>query len=216
MLCPLCNAADASFFFSTPDHFRGDCNYFKCPACDLVFLDPVRRLSQTEEKARYDLHQNSLEDAGYVEFLNRLIVPVSRALKPGARGLDFGSGPAPVLAALMQRAGFAVEFYDPFYAPELDWENRKWDFITCTEVLEHLFEPGQVFEKLSRVMSGPGSLIAVMTQLMSPEIDFSSWWYRKDPTHVCFFSRKSLDWAADRFGFEVSCPDKNIIFLTRK
>lgn len=216
MHCPLCHGEKTSHYLNIDDGFRGNSDYFQCSECDLIFLDPARRLSPDAEKARYDLHQNSLDDPGYVDFLNRLVNPLCEMLSSGAKGFDFGCGPAPVLSVLMERKGYRMSFYDPFYAPDLDWRKQSWRFITCTEVLEHLFEPGSVIADLDRTLAGPGSLIAVMTQLFSEEIDFKDWWYRKDPTHVCFYSRRSFNWIAGNFEYETVYPDKNVIFLIKK
>ena len=47
-----------------------------------------------KEKARYEQHQNSGSDEGYVAFLKQLSDPLAGMLREGARGLDFGAGPA--------------------------------------------------------------------------------------------------------------------------
>ena len=49
-------------------------------------------------------------------------------------GLDFGAGPGPALAAMMSEDGFDVAIYDPFFQPDAEALQRKYDFITCTAV----------------------------------------------------------------------------------
>ena len=40
-----------------------------CPVCGLIFVPVAAHLSPAAERARYLLHRNSREDAGYVRFL---------------------------------------------------------------------------------------------------------------------------------------------------
>ena len=56
-------------------------------------------------------------------------------------GLDFGCGPGPALANMMQSDGYEMEIYDPFFFPNKDALSKKYDFITCTETAEHFFNP---------------------------------------------------------------------------
>ena len=55
-------------------------------------------LSAEDEKARYDLHQNSPNDNRYRQFLNRIFVPMQERIAPESCGMDFGSGPGPTLS----------------------------------------------------------------------------------------------------------------------
>ena len=50
-------------------------------------------------------------------------------------GLDFGAGPGPALAAMMSEDGFDVAIYDPFFQPDAEALQRKYDFITSTETV---------------------------------------------------------------------------------
>jgi len=106
--CPLCAGLSTSRYFSD-----GDREYFRCDACALVFLRPDLRPGVEEERQRYLRHQNSGDDAGYRRHLRKLADPLMTRIPPGARGLDFGSGPAPVLASILQPHGFDVALYDP-------------------------------------------------------------------------------------------------------
>ena len=59
-----------------------------------------------------------MNDAGYRRFLSKLADPLMARLAPGARGLDYGCGPGPALAAMLREAGHEVALYDPFFAPD--------------------------------------------------------------------------------------------------
>ena len=88
-ICPLCGASEAGLYL----HADGR-DYAHCPVCRLIFVPPEFWPAPDQEKARYEQHQNSGSDEGYVAFLKQLSDPLAGMLREGARGLDFGAGPA--------------------------------------------------------------------------------------------------------------------------
>ena len=169
----------------------GQKTYYWCPACDYIFLDPEERLPPEQERARYEQHNNSVEEPGYVGFLQGFLdEAVQPHLRTGMRVLDYGCGPGAVLCELLRRQGFVVEAYDPFFLPTPP--SGAYDLITCTEVLEHVYNPGAVWSSLTEHIV-PGGMLCVMTRLHTGVEDFSSWWYHRDPTHVGFYSHKTLN-----------------------
>ena len=111
--CPLCRADRVEHFFSDA---RRD--YQRCNCCGLIHVPKKFFLTATDEKAIYDLHRNSPEDAGYRKFLSRVLEPLLPRLEANSIGLDFGSGPGPALPVMLAEAGHRVRCYDPFYAAE--------------------------------------------------------------------------------------------------
>lgn len=198
--CPLCK-----YHGSKP--FAPECSpgtpmpYFHCPRCDLRFLHPNSRLSAADEKARYMNHENGTLNAGYRKFLEPVFYALKPRLTPGVTGLDFGCGPGSGLREIFSEQQFELKLYDPFFAPNPDALARQYDFITATEVAEHFHHPAAEFAKLFQLLN-PGGHLALMTLLFDPSIDFASWYYRRDPTHVVFYSRTAFAWIAKRFGFE--------------
>ncbi|HEU4748396.1 MAG TPA: class I SAM-dependent methyltransferase [Gemmatimonadaceae bacterium] len=203
--CPLCGAPLTDRYYTTakPE------NYFRCPDCTLIHLDPSGRLSLPEERARYDLHRNDSGDEGYVQFLRRLADPMIESIRPGARGLDFGCGPAPVLSDLLTSAGFPCAAYDPLFCPDVSLLSRRYDFVTCSEVVEHVHEPALLFPLLQRLLM-PGGVLGVMTRFYGDDSGFATWWYRRDPTHVCFYAEPTMRWIADHYGWSVSFPRSDV------
>lgn len=202
--CPLCGS-DAPVLRGEVEGRR----YLECPRCRLVFLDPAARLDADAERARYETHENDPADSRYRGFLDRLAAPLVERLSPGAEGLDFGSGPGPTLSVMLEERGFPMRIYDPFFAPDSSALDRTYDFITCTETIEHLYRPGAEFERLASLLR-PGGFFAVMTQVLEPDTDFAEWWYRRDPTHVAFYPRETLQWIADHFGWSWDRPHPNV------
>lgn len=178
--CPLCRTS------RTEPHFSdGRRDYFHCPACDLVFLHPAQRPGPNVEARRYVLHENDPADPGYLQHLRRLADPVAERVPAGSRGLDFGCGPAPVLVDILRARGFTMMSYDPQFFPDRSVLDATWDFVTCSEVIEHVHDPGALLDLFDRILRAGGTL-AFMTRLHDG-VSFDSWWYRRDVTHVCFY-----------------------------
>jgi SAM-dependent methyltransferase len=188
--------------------------YFQCPECRLIFADPASHLDAAAEKAVYDLHRNDPADAGYRAFLERLAAPLLARLRPGMQGLDYGCGPGPALSLMLRQARMHMTDYDPCYAPDPTALEREYDFVTCTEVVEHFKRPAQDWERLTRLLR-PGGWLAVMTQLVISPERFRRWQYRNDPTHVAFYSAETFAWIGARFGFDVERADTAVLLLRK-
>ncbi|MDP3541735.1 MAG: class I SAM-dependent methyltransferase [Elusimicrobiota bacterium] len=199
--CPLCSGA------SRPFH-RSDRDFLRCGTCALTFVPAAQHLSSEAERARYASHRNSPEDAGYRAFLDRLLSPLAVRLTAGARGLDFGSGPGPTASVMMRERGFVMTDYDPFFASDDSALSTLYDFLVCTEVLEHLRSPAHVFQRLDALIA-PGGLLGVMTGVLEDDAAFPSWWYHKDPTHIAFYRAETLSFIARRFGWTLERPSRD-------
>jgi len=207
--CPLCTAPGAQHY-----HRDSRRHYLQCPRCQLVFVDPAERLSAAAEKAEYDLHQNVIDDSGYQQFLTRLAKPMLARLTVGMQGLDFGCGDGPALAQLFTEAGLVMSCYDLFYRHDPALLQCEYHFITATEVVEHLFEPGLVLSQLWAQLYGGGHL-GLMTKLVIDREAFATWHYKNDQTHVCFFSVETFVWLATSLGAELEILGSDVIILSK-
>lgn len=210
MKCPLCLKEENELFYQ--DNVR---SYRCCSVCHLVFVPSDYFLSAKDEKARYDLHQNSADNEGYVSFLSQLVRPMINYLHPKDTGLDFGSGPEPALASLFRDNGFNVRTYDPFYANTLDVLQDNYSFITATEVVEHLHHPSIVMEQLVGMLN-PDGLLGIMTKSLPAKTTFRSWWYKNDLTHVCFFSEKTFRWIAEHWKLKIEYKSGDVIIFRKE
>ncbi len=208
--CPLCRAGDIGK--TCRDSHR---DYLLCRKCKLVFVPSAQYLSSADEKARYDTHQNSPDDQRYRKFLNRLFIPMRERLTPGSCGLDFGSGPGPTLSVMFEEIGHSMAIYDYFYARDRSVMERQYDFITATEVLEHLHNPREELDRLWSLLKTGGSL-GVMTQIVQDQEAFARWYYKNDPTHICFFSRPTFEWLAAYWQAEITFADKDVVLFCKK
>jgi SAM-dependent methyltransferase len=179
--CPLCRTARTRAYAST--HHR---DFFECEECRLVFVAPAQRLDAAAERARYETHRNDPGDDGYRAFLDRLCAPLVARLPTGAEGLDYGSGPGPTLSIMLAGHGHPTAHYDPFFAPAADVLRRTYDFVACSETLEHLYDPAAELARIDALLR-PGGWFGVMTSVWTDDRPFGEWWYARDPTHVCFY-----------------------------
>jgi hypothetical protein len=207
LACPLCaNGA------TEPFHRDRKREFFRCPQCDLVFVLPEFHLAPEAEKARYDFHSHSLEDSGYRDFLNRFFRPMAKKLSPGACGLDFGCGREPTLSVLFEEAGFSCDNYDLHFANNPAVLEKQYDFLTCSETMEHFQNPHAEFERFLTLVK-PGGWIGIMTQLRDSAPEFEKWFYKDDATHVCFFSRRCFQWLGTQYGLKLEFhPDGVVLF----
>lgn len=191
MQCPLCRASRIGSFYEA----------FRCVSCELVFKGQY--LPAEQEKARYEQHNNDLSDARYLKYLNQLW-----SLKPIGEYesvLDFGCGPTQGLQALVP--DMKITSYDAFFYPQT---LAQYDLVFCCEVVEHFNNPNKSWKLLSEITK---KTLLVRTELYS-EDQYPSWYYKEDPTHVCFYNYKTLDAICELFAFELieSKDDNKFMF----
>lgn len=205
--CPLCGG-DSRLFLADDREYR------RCGTCALTFVPAAGHLSPEAEKARYETHRNSPKDAGYRDFLDRLLVPLAARLPAGAEGLDFGSGPGPTVSVMMTERGFPCAHWDPHFAPDEAPLRRTYAFVTCTEVAEHLRAPGETFDSMARLVA-PGGVLGVLTSVLEDDASFPGWWYRRDPTHIAFYRPETLGWIERRLGWTLARPSRDAALFLR-
>lgn len=202
--CLLCQSPRTDVFRVVKKPAR---TYHRCCQCDLLFMDPSERLSAEEEKARYDFHENK-DTPGYRTFLAPVLEEIARfrqkkGLCPSqVKILDFGCGPTAFLERLLREQAFEAASYDPFYFPDPSLLQQEYDVITSTEVWEHLHHPRTDLTLLTQILK-PSGLLAVMTSSPPGKEAFPDWPYRRDLTHVTFYSEISMKWIAGHFGLEL-------------
>ncbi|KRW50085.1 methyltransferase [Aeromonas allosaccharophila] len=206
--CPLCASAQA---YSLPVAGK---RYHRCLACELVWLDEADHLDEAAEKAVYDGHDNRVDDPRYRTFLMRAFGEVLSGVAIPASGLDFGCGPGPALVAMGREAGYQMAGYDKFFANFPELLTRQYDFITSTEVIEHIAEPRAALEQLWACLK-PGGVLVLQTQRVLSDERFKNWRYRHDPTHIVFFAEASFRVLAASWQAELSFPHADVAVLQK-
>jgi len=207
--CPLCENINSQHYYK--DKIR---DYFQCTQCQLVFVPKSQYLDSESEKSIYDQHENDPEDEGYRRFLSRCTIPLSQKIKSNSIGLDFGCGPGPTLSMMLQESGHTMTLYDIYYYPDNQVLKKTYDFITATEVIEHLYYPNEVWQQWLNLVK-PSGWIAIMTKLVKNVEAFSKWHYKNDLTHVCFYSHDTFRYLAERDKLQLEFVGNDVILLRK-
>lgn len=200
MNCLLCESSQIDPF---KVERKPEKSYFHCASCDLIFMHPEERMTAQEEKARYDLHQNEAT-LGYQSFLEPLVKDIeayftaAEVSREHLLSLDFGCGPTAYLSSVFFDKGYRSHNYDLYYYPDTEPLRRTYHVVTATEVWEHLYNPRQDLEKQLRLLKS-GGLLGVMTSAHRGPAAFVNWHYRRDLTHVVFYSEKTMTWLAQKY-----------------
>lgn len=209
--CPLCLGKSVSDFYQDTQRI-----YFRCRDCLLIFIDPKFHLSSKKEKARYEAHKNSPEDPGYRKFLSRLVNPLFKHMgNQRLNGLDFGCGPGrPTLSLMLEEKGYVMTFYDPYFADTPSVLTRQYDFVTCTEAMEHFYTPFKEWTLLLDLLK-PHGWLGIMTNLAGDAETFAQWYYKNDLTHVSFFSHETFRYLAKRDGMNIEFIGNDVILMRK-
>lgn len=174
-------------------------------------MDKLHYPSPEAEKSRYQEHLNDVNDAGFRKFVSPITTYVTEHFDPAdSIGLDFGSGTAPVLSTVLKDLGYTIHLYDPFFSPQSDVLDLKYDYIACCEVIEHFHNPLLEFESLKNMLKPSGYLLC-MTRLYHDQYPFKNWYYRRDPTHTFIFRNETIRFVAERFSFEYTVTNNRFI-----
>ncbi len=210
MNCPLCFSTHHTVF--EIDQKR---SYLLCQHCSLVFVPRDQLINDEEEKKRYELHDNSETNFDYKNYIENMAHLVHSFLKKGSTGLDFGCGITRILENSLKEKGHEVFSYDKFFLPDDSVFENKYDFIILSEVIEHLKKPFEDLMKLTTLLHEDG-FIFVKTKLRpeNPE-KFKNWFYKRDVTHVQFFSDCSFEHLSNTLQLTKAIQIDRDLFLFR-
>lgn len=187
MVCRLCRDPSAEPFFSDPPR-----TYFHCTDCGLIFTSEDSYLTPSQEKDRYEMHDNTVSNGGYVGFLQKVAEVVINSTPPEGLVLDFGCGKNAVLETILKKqSSLTCESYDPLFDRGIDFTGKKYDTIVLCEVIEHLRNLPEELELIRTLLTSDGKVI-IRTQKYTSRESFATWWYRQDSTHINFFNDSSL------------------------
>jgi SAM-dependent methyltransferase len=184
--CPLCQSSAKDY--ASDRHRR----FFECDACSLVFVARDSLLSEKEEFARYDLHNNAEEDVRYKEYLDQVVTEMLPFINRGELALDFGCGRTELLSKLIREQGLDCLSYDLYFFPREEIWKESFDVIVMCEVIEHLRNPLETVKKLAQKLRPGGRLFIKTKFLPEKKESFANWYYKNDLTHVEFFSARSM------------------------
>lgn len=208
MNCSLCNY-ETKFFTEIRNK-----KYYQCHRCLSIMMDPNDYLDASEEKERYKQHNNDVEDPRYQKFVSPIVTAVLNNYDTSHQGLDYGAGTGPVITKVLNDHNYRINLYDPYFHPFNEHLKITYDFIVCCEVVEHFYNPYNEFKLFSKLLNTGGSLF-IMTKLYHEDIDFDTWSYANDQTHVFFYHQKALEWIKKEFNYKGYHVDDRLIVFKR-
>ena len=209
MICIVCKNQEAVDFKNIKQK-----RYWKCSYCEAIFLDKEFYLSSNDEYNHYLTHNNDVNDERYKKFLSNLMLPLIDRIKLKSIGLDYGCGPGPALSLMLREKGYHMFNYDPFFHPKKSNLLKKYDFISCSETVEHFHNPFYEFTRFNELLND-GGIIGIMTNFHSKENIFENWYYIKDPTHVVFYSKNTFLIIAKMFKWDCEFLNNNLVFFKK-
>ena len=212
--CPCCGDNNFENWMHVPKRDQqGSAPYdlLRCPACLHSWLDNP---PTADEMGYYysDQYHRAIGHAGErsAKRWNRQLQVIEK-YKTGGRVLDIGcssggflgylkSGPwelygieasAPTAERARSATGAQVFAGDVL---EAEFPPNWFDVITCSDVMEHLYEPGEVFRRVYRWLKPGGIFYVFVPNIMSWEARvFGTYWSGLDlPRHLHHYSKKSL------------------------
>jgi SAM-dependent methyltransferase len=203
--CTLCFGESKNFFNQ---------KFYECQVCAGIFLSNKFYISEEAERLHYETHNNDIHDLRYQKFVSPITNQVSLNFKACHMGLDFGAGTGPVISKVLRDKGYQIVEYDPFFNSDTTLLDRQYDYIVCCEVMEHFHNPAKEFALLRSLLK-PNGILYCMTECYDASIDFGSWYYKNDPTHVFFYQDKTLELMKSKYNFkEVKKEGRLISFFS--
>jgi hypothetical protein len=209
--CPLCFKKEFN-----KNNFNVENREFSlCRNCGLIQVEKEYLVSSRVEKERYILHDNSITNKDYINYLENIIKTLIKPyIKKNSRILDFGSGPESVLSKLLKRDGYKyINIYDKYFTDDISVLKKEYDGIILIEVIEHIINIRDTLKQLFNILKNNGSII--IKTLFHDNINFETWWYARDITHVTFLSRKTAEFISDTFGLNLIKISQSAVILKK-
>lgn len=188
--------------------------YFICDTCGAFHKNEKYYINPKEEKERYEEHHNDVNNSSYQRFTSPITNAILANHTKTQLGLDYGCGTGPVISKQLSEKEYQVHLYDPFFYPNLDYMNYKYDYIFSCEVFEHFHQPKIEIENLLALLKSGGKLY-VMTHLYNSKINFNNWYYRNDKTHVFIFTLKTIEYIIKTYNL-ISINISDRLFILQK
>ncbi len=208
--CPLCGENQIKEYSKDVTRL-----YHQCLCCTLIFVSRDELITQDEEKKRYDAHENNFEDQGYRFYLENIFSIIQGHVTTDDLGLDFGCGHSRMIQDIAAQKNILIDSFDLFYHPEEKIWNKKYDFIILSEVIEHLRAPIAELQRLKEILNKNGKLFIKTKLAPKTRNEFDQWFYKRDKTHIQFFTHEAFEKLSENFQFESSVQIGEDLFLFR-
>jgi hypothetical protein len=210
--CRLCDGL-ATPLFEQRVLGRWDVEYFQCPGCDLIQSEKPTWLAEAYSSAICAADTGAIQRNYLTAELTTAVAWVL-GIKPHSPCCDYGGGHG-VLVRLMRDRGFDFRLLDRYAANlfargfEAD-PSTSFEMVTAFEVFEHFDD---VAKELSNVFASRPAVVLAGTMLHHGHEP--GWWYYTPSTgqHIAFYSQKTMQFVARRFGYAVSGSRAYTLFI---
>lgn len=192
---------------------KHEVGYLRCGRCDLIQTDRPHWLDEAYSQAISQLDTGAMHRN---QETSRLTALLARVVGIDGACLDYGGGHG-VFVRMMRDLGFDFRWFDK-YAENLfaigfeGAASRRYSLVTAFEVLEHFAE---VRDDLDALLQ-PGHDFVFAGTLMREGHQDDWWYYLPDSgQHVAFYSRRTLEWIAAHYGYEVFAASELSLFVRR-
>lgn len=215
--CLICNSKK-NYCFTEKVLIKYDVNYFQCVNCGLLQTDKPYWLEEAYNLAITNLDIGLLSRADECVLNTTLVINnlIENGLFDNTMQLiDFAGGYG-VFVRKMRDLGFNTFWQDDFceniFAKSFEYnEAVKYNMLTAFEVLEHVYNPVELFQRLKK----HSDVYLFSTQLIDNISNMQNWWYLSPTTgqHITFYTRKSLEIIADRCQMRYYCLGNFHLFI---
>lgn len=192
----------------------------ECGACGLLYGTPAVSIDSGLNAYRDAAFDSGQESQFAAQTYAKLIAGQLNSSASRERALDIGAGDGAFLEQLIQLGFRDITGVEPSAAPiayakpevrnmirhdifrARDFEGRRFDLVTCFQVMEHLWNPGELAREVNSILN-PGGLFVTVTHNLkalsarllgdkSPIFDIE---------HLQLFSEKTIRALLQRSGF---------------
>jgi hypothetical protein len=220
MNCKICNRGSKEIFEATILN-KYSVKYYQCNNCHFVQTEEPYWLSEAYDNAiastDVGLVYRNISFSNIAEKLIKLVFDYKGIF------LDYAGGYG-LFVRLMRDKGFNFYRQDIYcqniFAHNVDIEDLqtkpKFELVTAFEVFEHLKDP---MTDVESILKYSGSVL-FSTQLLPGNAlsSISDWWYfaPESGQHISFYSQKSLEIMAQRFGYHFFTNGTTLHLFTKK
>lgn len=204
------------------DFSREGYELYKCPKCLFRQIHMDKMKSGFIYEAEYYENSKYRDNVALDKENSRRAKLLKRYAKEGSRIVDYGCGSG----EFVNYVGHDYDIYgcdlspgavevakrrfpnhrDCFFLPDEFYEkNEKFDAFCLWDVIEHIENPDQLIRSLRKMLVNNGIIILSTPDIgaLFAKITKSHWPFMTPPDHLCFFSKRSIQYFARKNGFNV-------------